>query len=147
MGTDFFAGIPVDVDLVMISAVLCAAGVDSDDCVQILLKAGFPFIEADNVTAVIVVVRYFSPGVIVAHFRIKIGIAETAGIAVGTNADVKRRVVLESQKSAEAVAGNVDFVYFYIRIEADQTVRGCIDREFQIVDRFQINNNSLNRLN
>ena len=124
-----FSGIPVDMDLVAVRPVLCAARVNGDRRIQVTGEAGLPLVKADDISAVILIIRDLRSGNIIAHFRIEGLKTETAGVTVGADADVEFRGELQLQKGSEAVRGDGHIISFDSRVEPDLTVIVSVNEE------------------
>jgi hypothetical protein len=116
-------------DLVAVRPVLCTARVNGDRCVQVTGEAGLPLVKADDISAVILIIRDLRSGNIIAHFRIEGLKTETAGVTVGADADVEFRGELQLQKGSEAVRGDGHIISFNSRVEPDLTVIVSVNEE------------------
>lgn len=114
-------------DLIAVRPVLCASRVNGNSHIEVIRKAGLAFVKADDVTAVIFIIRNLRSGYIVAHIRRKRFKSEAAGVAVGTNADVKFRGKLQLQKCSEAIRRDGHIICFDCRIEPDLAVCGSVN--------------------
>ena len=117
----------MNVDLIAVGTMLCAAYIYSNVGIQIIFKESFSLLQPDNISVVVFIVRNLSAGDIITHIWVKVRIAESSGIAVRTDTYIKLRLIIQSKKGSETICRNSHFIFFNIGIELDQTFCRCVD--------------------
>ena len=101
---------------------------------QILTETGLALVKTDDITIIIFIVRHFRPGNIIAHGGIQIFKAVPSGVMIRLNADIKGGIVIQMKFQCEAVRGNLQTVFPYIRVKVEYIFRNRIDPDFHPVD-------------
>ena len=109
-------------------AVLCAARIDRNRGIQVISQKSLSLFQADDITAIVLIVRNLSSGYIVSHFRIKVSVTETAGIPVRSNAYIKLRLIFNPEEGSETIRRNGNVIHLLIRVEFNQAFRVRINR-------------------
>ena len=124
---EFFSGVPVNVDLIAVGTMFCAAYIYRDIGIQVIFKESLSLLQTDDITTIVFIIGNFSAGDIISHIRVKVRIAESSGIAVRTDTYIKLRLIIQSKKGSETICRNGHFIFFNIGIELDQAFSGCVD--------------------
>ena len=100
---------------------------------HILFKAGLAFVEPDNVAVVILIIRDFRSGDIVAHGGVNVLEAVPPGVMVRPDADIVGGIVIQVEFQGKAVGRHFYIVLPDIGVKVDKALHGSVDSDFHLL--------------